>query len=409
MVNPEHLQILQLGVEMWNKWREQNEDIRPDLSEANLSEASLSEVDFETVLSSEANGGGVNLRGADLIGTNLGRANLAWANLRGADLFRANLRGADLFRADLTGANLGRADLGDAGLLMADLTGATLDGADLGRADFTSANLSKATLVGANLSATDLHRTNLSGVTLREAHLYRTNFVSTDMRGVDLSEVFLIETVFGDTDLTDVRGLETCDHRGPSTLDHRTLANSGPLPLAFLRGCGLPDALIDYLPSLLNQPFQFYSCFISYASRDQGFAERLYADLQNKGVRCWFAPEDMKTGDRIRPRIDETIRLYDKLLLVLSKTSVASQWVEQEVETALARERQQGTTILFPVRIDNTVMTLETGWPALIRNTRSIGDFRRWKTHDVYQKAFERLLRDLKAAERQPEGARPVG
>jgi TIR domain len=77
----------------------------------------------------------------------------------------------------------------------------------------------------------------------------------------------------------------------------------------------------------------------------------------------------MKIGDRLRPRIDETIRLYDKLLLVLSKTSAASQWVEQEVETALARERQQGTTILFPVRIDNTVMTLETGWPALIRGT----------------------------------------
>jgi hypothetical protein len=110
----------------------------------------------------------------------------------------------------------------------------------------------------------------------------------------------------------------------------------------------------------------------------------------------------MKIGDRIRPRIDETIRLYDKLLLVLSKTSVTSQWVEQEVETALAREREQGTIILFPVRIDNTVMGLQTGWPALIRNTRNIGDFRRWKTHDVYQKAFDRLLRDLKAAERQP-------
>jgi len=98
-----------------------------------------------------------------------------------------------------------------------------------------------------------------------------------------------------------------------------------------------------------------------------------------------------------------------KLLLVLSKTSVTSQRMEQEVETALAREREQDTTVLFPVRIDNTVMTLKTGWPALIRNTRNIGDFRRWKTHDVYQQAFDRLLWDLKAAERQPEGARPVG
>src|SRR5499426_1313663 len=155
--------------------------------------------------------------------------------------------------------------------------------------------------------------------------------------------------------------------------------------------------------SQFNTPIEYYSCFISYAGKDHAFVERLYADLQNKGVLCWFAPENMKIGDRIHPRIDETIRFYDKLLLVLSKTSVASQWVEQEVETALARERQQGTTILFPVQIDNTVRTLETGWPALIRNTRNIGDFRRWKTHDVYQKAFDRLLRDLTSAER-PSG-----
>ena len=242
----------------------------------------------------------------------------------------------------------------------------------------------------ADLGEADLRGTNLTGADLREANL----------TGADLSHAHLSETVFSNTNLTDVQGLETCQHDGPSTLDHRTLARSGPLPLAFLRGCGLPDALIDYLPSLLNEPFQFYSCFISYASRDQAFAERLHADLQNKGVRYWFALEDMKIGDRIRPRIDETIRLYDKLLLVLSKTSVESQWVEQEVETALARERQQKTTILFPVRIDDTVMTLEAGWPALIRNTRNIGNFQGWETHGVYQKAFDRLLRDLKAAER---------
>jgi hypothetical protein len=339
MATTKHLQILQQGVEAWNKWREQNRSISPDLSRANL-------------------------RGADLRGANLRRANLRGANLSGADL-----READFRRADLSGAYLREADFREADFRRADLSGAYLREANLTRADLREADLTRANLIGANL---------------REANL----------------SVYLYETIFSDTTLTAARGLDTCEHLGPSTLDHRTLAKSGSLPLAFLRGCGLPDTLIDYLPSLLNQPFQFYSCFISYTSRDYAFAERLHADLQNKGVRCWFAPEDMKIGDRIRPRIDETIRLYDKLLLVLSKTSVASQWVEQEVETALARERQQGTTILFPVRIDNSVMTLETGWPALIRNTRNIGDFRRWKTHDVYQKAFHRLLRDLKAAER---------
>ena len=156
------------------------------------------------------------------------------------------------------------------------------------------------------------------------------------------------------------------------------------------------------MPSLLGEPVQFYSCFISYASKDQVFAERLHADLQNKGVRCWFAPEDMKIGDRLRPRIDETIRVYDKLLLILSKTSVASQWVEQEVETALARERQQGMTVLFPVRIDNTVMTLETGWPALIRNTRTLATFGAGRRMTCIRKPSTGYCGTSKAAERQP-------
>src|SRR5262245_24600010 len=72
---------------------------------------------------------------------------------------------------------------------------------------------------------------------------------------------------------------------------------SKKVPTCRLPSCaGLPDRLIDYLPSLLNQPIQFYSCFISYASKDQIFADRLHADLQNKGVRCWFAPHDMRIG-----------------------------------------------------------------------------------------------------------------
>jgi hypothetical protein len=105
------------------------------------------------------------------------------------------------------------------------------------------------------------------------------------------------------------------------------LQRSGPLPIAFLRGVGLPDNLIDYLPSLLGQPIQLYSCFISYSTKDDEFANRLHADLQNKGVRCWFAPEDMKIGDRIGDTIDTAIRLRNKLLLVLSETAVTSAWV----------------------------------------------------------------------------------
>jgi hypothetical protein len=185
-------------------------------------------------------------------------------------------------------------------------------------------------------------------------------------------------------------------HSGPSIIDYRTLHRSSSLPLAFLRGVGLPDKLIDYLPSILEQAMQMYSCFISYSSKDQEFAQRLHADLQNKGVRCWFAPHDMPIGAKILDAIDEAIRLRDKVLLVLSEGAIASDWVEGEVTRALDEERERKRLVLVPIRLDNVVMETKEAWARLLRGQRNIGDFTRWKEHDAYQQSLERLLRDLR-------------
>ena len=165
-------------------------------------------------------------------------------------------------------------------------------------------------LSGANLAGPTSARANLDLADLRQADLSGANLSGADLFLADLRRATsLYGTIFGDADLSSCKGLESCRHSGPCTIDHRTLQRSGPLPLAFLRGVGLPDNLIDYLPSLLNQPIQFYSCFISYSSKDQAFAEQLHADLQAKGVRCWFAPEDLKIGDRLVETIDMAIRI----------------------------------------------------------------------------------------------------
>ena len=156
--------------------------------------------------------------------------------------------------------------------------------------------------------------------------------------------------------------------------------------------------------SLAANPIEFYSCFISYSSQDDEFAWRLHADLQQANVRCWFAPEDLKIGDKFRTRIDESIRLHDKLMVILTEHSIRSPWVEEEVEAALERERKQsGKLVLssppWPIRLDDAVTETDQAWAASLRRTRHIGDFRHWKDHDGFKKAFERLLRDLKAGE----------
>jgi TIR domain-containing protein len=134
--------------------------------------------------------------------------------------------------------------------------------------------------------------------------------------------------------------------------------------------------------------------------------ERLHSDLQTKGVRCWYAPEDLKTGDKFRQRIDEAIRIYDKLLAVLSENSIESQRVEDEVEGALEKERQQNKLALFPVRLDDAVMNAGQAWAASLWRTRHIADFTNWETHDSYQNAFKRLLQDLQGKEAATAGER---
>jgi hypothetical protein len=127
----------------------------------------------------------------------------------------------------------------------------------------------------------------------------------------------------------------------------------------------------------------------------------VHANLRDRDVRVWFAPEDLKIGDKFRSRIDEAIRVYDKLLLVLSENSINSAWVEKEVETAFENEQKEKRSMLFPVRLDDAVMKTDQAWAADIRRTRHIGDMSAWKDHDHYQAAFDRPLRDLKASEQQ--------
>jgi hypothetical protein len=222
-----------------------------------------------------------------------------------------------------------------------------------------------------------------------------------DLSSADLTQAKLGATIFSDTRLTSVIGLGTCQHLAPSGLDHRTLERFHRLPMPFLRGVGLPEGLIKYLPTLFNQA-KYYSCFINYSTKDQKFADRIHADLQKKGVRCWFAPHDMPIGDKMFDAIDGAVRLRDKLLLILSKHSIKSDWVETEVTAAFEEERKRNQLVLFPIRLDNTVLDTKEAWAAQLR-ARNIGDFTRWKEHSAYKMSFEQLLRDL-APKRNDKG-----
>src|SRR6516225_5421466 len=289
MANPEHLQLLQR--EDWNKWRAGHPDLILDLSSAKLSGAGLSLAD---------------LSGADLSLADLSMANLSGADLRGATLRLAVVRGANLSLADLRGANLSWANL-----RAANLSGADLRGANLSAANLSSTELSEAQLSGANLRGTNLDWANLALANLTQARLARTNF--------------------GGASLLNAKGLEECEFGGPCVLDIRTIQKSGKLPLPFLRGCGLPDSLIDSLPSLLQEATQFFSCLISYSHNDKAFAKRLFDTLQGRSIRCWLDEKELSPGDDIYEPVDRRIPMWEKIVLCCSEASLTSLWVDKEI------------------------------------------------------------------------------
>ena len=406
--------------------------IKATLNKANLSGATLYEADLSmahlievNLIEAKLNKG--NLSRANLYKAYLGKANLSDANLRGADLNKA-----DLDKADLRGANLSGADLDEAKLNKTNLSGANLYEAYLGKVDLSGANLSKANLCGATLYKADLNRSHLDGADLSKTDLHRANLSEadlsgadlsgsdlsgadlsrTDLIGADLSRATLYNTVFADVNLSDVKGLDTVNHQGPSTIGVDTLYNSkGNIPEVFLKGCGLPDTFIEYAHSLTSKAIEFYSCFISYSTADKVFADRLYADLQAKGVRCWYAPHDMKGGKKIHDQIGEAIRQHEKLLLILSERSINSEWVKQEITKAKKREDAEGKRVLFPIGLIEYSKIQEWEFPDskgrdLAEEIRMyyIPSFIGWdKDNEAYTTEFGKLLNSFQA-DRDTEG-----
>ena len=114
MASEEQLSLIRQGVEKWNLWRDQNTDIRPDLSQADLRETQLQKADLSNT----------NLNKAKLQFANLQSTNLQNSDLSGAGMLESNLQYADLENANLEGAQFNE----DALFNQTNLKGANLKG-----------------------------------------------------------------------------------------------------------------------------------------------------------------------------------------------------------------------------------------------------------------------------------------
>ncbi|TVL98576.1 MAG: hypothetical protein CV087_21160 [Candidatus Brocadia sp. WS118] len=191
MANPEHLEILRMGVKVWNQWRKENKNIVPDLREADLTgiqlgveNFSISDLGYQRKIDPYPNS--INLNDVNLSNAVLSHANLVAANLNGAILDNAKLDFAQLFGAKLTNANINNANL----------QAVTLASGNLYNSKFQKTNLSEANLEGANLEATDLSGSDLTIATIRVANLRNSNLSHCNLTYSDLRESDLSGAIF---------------------------------------------------------------------------------------------------------------------------------------------------------------------------------------------------------------------
>lgn len=144
MANEEHAKTIKQGVESWNKWREENPEVQPDLSQFDLRGEKLQKINLEN--------------------SNMSECKLQFSNLTEANLDGANLRKSKLQETCLQSSSMKNCDLSSAGMLESNLQYANLENAVLEGTQFNEDTLFNQTnLKGAKLkSATGLSASQVS-------------------------------------------------------------------------------------------------------------------------------------------------------------------------------------------------------------------------------------------------------
>jgi hypothetical protein len=125
--------------------------------------------------------------------------------------------------------------------------------------------------------------------------------------------------------------------------------------------------------------------FLSYASADEAFADRLAADLGAYSESIFYAKWNIKVGDSIVEKINHGLSSHDNLIVILSRASIQSEWVNRELNSSLMRQLKDRAIRILPVLIEDCDV------PPLLADIK-YADFRL-----DYNKGFTSLLETFEA------------
>ncbi len=93
--------------------------------------------------------------------------------------------------------------------------------------------------------------------------------------------------------------------------------------------------------------------FISYSHKDKKFVNLLTNKLREHNVEVWLDSKEISVGSNIAERIKDGISKVDFFILILSKNSTESKWVNYELSATILNEISRQETIILPVLIED--------------------------------------------------------
>ncbi|UOD32165.1 toll/interleukin-1 receptor domain-containing protein [Massilia violaceinigra] len=94
------------------------------------------------------------------------------------------------------------------------------------------------------------------------------------------------------------------------------------------------------------------SIFLSHSHADKEFARKLGSDLRRFGFGVWIDEAEINIGDSLIAKIREGLDQVDYVAAILSKASIASQWVTRELDIASNREIQEERVLVLPLVLE---------------------------------------------------------
>ena len=81
--------------------------------------------------------------------------------------------------------------------------------------------------------------------------------------------------------------------------------------------------------------------FISYSHENKDFVDLLAAHLVKNKAHVWVDTWELKVGDSLIQKVQEALTDSSALLVILSKSSVESEWCKKELSAGLIRELEE--------------------------------------------------------------------